>query len=87
MLYDSKLGQPYFSKEYDIQIVDRVGAGDCFTAGFIYGLIKNMDNQSIAEFAAAASCLKHSIEGDYNRISAPEVFTLVNSGDNGRVLR
>ena len=87
MLYDSKLGQANFSKEYDIQIVDRVGAGDSFTAGIIYGLIKKMDNQSIADFASAASCLKHSIEGDYNRISASEVFTLVNSGGNGRVLR
>ena len=87
MLYDSKLRQAYFSIEYDIQIVDRVGAGDSFAAGIIYGLIKHMDTQSIAEFAAAASCLKHSIEGDYNRISASDVFALVNSGGNGRVLR
>ena len=87
MLYDSKLGQAYFSKEYDIQIVDRVGAGDSFTAGIIYGINKKMNNQSIAEFAAAASCLKHSIEGDFNRISIQEINNLIVNGGSGRVVR
>ena len=87
MLYDSKLGKAYYSKEYDIQIVDRVGAGDSFTAGVIFGLINKMDNQSIVEFAGAASCLKHTIEGDYNRISVDEINILINNGGNGRVIR
>ena len=62
MLYD---GENYYkSKKYDIHIVDRVGGGDSFCGGLIYGLSSGMDNQSALEFAAAASCLKHTIEGD-----------------------
>lgn len=87
MLYDSKSKQAYFSREYDIQVIDRVGAGDSFTAGVIFGLINKMENQSIAEFAGAASCLKHTIEGDYNRISVDEINILINTGGNGRVIR
>lgn len=87
MLYDSKSKQAYFSREYDIQVIDRVGAGDSFTAGIIYGLINKMDTQSIAEFAGAASCLKHTIEGDYNRISVADINNLIDNGGNGRVIR
>lgn len=87
MIYDAKNNKSYFSKEYKIHIVDRVGSGDSFAAGIIYGLISGMSASDTVEFAAAASCLKHSIEGDYNRISINEVMNLVNGNSNGRVMR
>lgn len=87
MLYNNEDGQTYFSKEYDIQIVDRVGAGDSFSAGIIYGLINNKSYAEIVDFAVAASCLKHSIEGDFNRVSIKEIGSLVQNGGNGRVSR
>lgn len=87
MLYDSNENKAYFSYKYDIQIIDRVGGGDSFTAGIIYSLITGKGNQEAVEFAAAASCLKHTIEGDFNRTSAEDVENLLKSGGNGRVLR
>lgn len=87
MLYDSDKSQSYFSRQYDIQIVDRVGGGDSFTAGIIYGLITGKENQEVIEFAAAASCLKHTIEGDYNRTTVADVENLLKNGGNGRVQR
>lgn len=87
MLYDHVRKESCFSRYYDIQIVDRVGAGDSFAAGIIYALVHKMDNQQAIEFATAASCLKHTIEGDYNRISVEEVNALITSGGNGRVKR
>ena len=77
----------YISKKYDIEMVDRVGGGDSFAAGLIYGLLNGMSNQECVDFAAAASCLKQTIEGDFNRISLEEVFSLMNSSGNGRVIR
>ena len=76
------------SRRYEItHIVDRVGAGDCFAAGLIFGLL-NLGNQSDAlEFAVAASCLKHSIPGDFSRLSREEVEQLIRSGGSGRVQR
>lgn len=85
MLYQG--GQAYFSKEYAIHIVDRVGGGDSFGAGLIYGLHHFEKPQEIIEFAVAASCLKHSIEGDYNRVTVDEVLTLANGDGSGRVQR
>ena len=85
MLYQG--GQAYFSKEYAIHIVDRVGGGDSFGAGLIYGLRHFEKPQEIIEFAVAASCLKHSIEGDYNRVTVDEVLTLANGDGSGRVQR
>ena len=79
MLYQG--GQAYFSKEYAIHIVDRVGGG------LIYGLRHFEKPQEIIEFAVAASCLKHSIEGDYNRVTVDEVLTLANGDGSGRVQR
>lgn len=70
-----------------MQIVDRVGGGDSFTAGIIYGLITNSTLEEVVDFATAASCLKHSIEGDYNRISVFDVEGLLNNSGNGRVQR
>jgi 2-dehydro-3-deoxygluconokinase len=76
------------SKHYEItHIVDRVGGGDCFAAGLIYGLIALGSSQDALEFAVAASCLKHSIPGDFNRFSAEEVQQLVKGGGSGRVQR
>ena len=87
MLYESKTGSAYYSRDYEIQIIDRVGSGDSFTAGVIYGLINHKLNQDTIEFATAASCLKHSIEGDFNRVTAEEVDRLIRSSGNGRVVR
>ncbi|WP_028505918.1 sugar kinase [Ruminococcus sp. FC2018] len=87
MLYDSNTSQSYFSKEYDIQIVDRVGGGDSFAAGLIYALVSGFNCQETIEFATAASCLKQTIEGDYNRTTIEDVNKLLESGGNGRVQR
>ena len=76
------------SRRYDItHIVDRVGGGDCFAGGLIYGWNKLSRHQDALEFAVAASCLKHSIPGDFNRFTAEEVRQLVAGGGSGRVQR
>jgi 2-dehydro-3-deoxygluconokinase len=76
------------SRQYDItHIVDRVGAGDSFAAGLIYGLVTYADDSQALEFATAASCLKHSIPGDFNRASVPEVEALMRGDASGRVQR
>ncbi len=85
MLY--KDGNAYFSKKYAVHIVDRVGGGDSFGAGLIYSLISNYDCQQAIEFAVSASCLKHSIEGDYNLVSVEEVKKLAGGDASGRVQR
>jgi 2-dehydro-3-deoxygluconokinase len=80
--------QSLTSRKYDItNIVDRVGAGDSFAAGFIYGSITYRDDQRALEFATAASCLKHSILGDFNRVDVSEVEALVKGEGSGRVQR
>lgn len=76
------------SRHYEItDIVDRVGGGDSFAAGLIYGLLSYDDDARALEFAAAASCLKHSIPGDFNRSTVPEVERLVAGEASGRVQR
>ncbi len=85
MLYTD--GQAYFSRKYDMHIVDRVGGGDSFGAGLIYSLLNGYDNSAVIEFAVAASCLKHSIEGDYNMVSVAEVESLAKGSGSGRVQR
>jgi 2-dehydro-3-deoxygluconokinase len=76
------------SRRYEItHIVDRVGAGDAFAAGLIYGLLQGMSDARALEFAAAASCLKHSIVRDYNRVSVAEVESLMQGDTSGRVQR
>ncbi len=87
MIYDNHFKENYFSKEYNISIVDRVGAGDSFVAGLIYGIVNKMNIKDCLNFATASSCLKHSIEGDYNRTSISEVMNLINSKGNGRIER
>jgi 2-dehydro-3-deoxygluconokinase len=80
-------GVCHFSKRYDIHIVDRVGGGDAFCAGLIYGLQTEESPQQALEFAVAASTLKHSIEGDANLSSVSEVWALVAGDGSGRVQR
>jgi 2-dehydro-3-deoxygluconokinase len=76
------------SKHYEItHIVDRVGGGDSFAAGLIYGLTHLGSEKEALEFAVAASALKHSIPGDFNRFTADEVLALVRGGGSGRVQR
>ena len=85
MLYD---GENYcFSKEYHLHIVDRVGGGDSFGGGLIYALLSGKDSQAAIEFAVAASALKHSVEGDFNRVSVKEVEKLAGGDGSGRVQR
>ncbi|MFN3322943.1 MAG: PfkB family carbohydrate kinase [Bryobacteraceae bacterium] len=76
------------SKHYEItHIVDRVGGGDSFAGGLIYGLLNLPSHQDALEFAVAASCLKHSIPGDFNRFTVDEVNGLIKGGGSGRVQR
>lgn len=77
----------YFSREYTVHIVDRVGGGDSFAAGFIYALRSGVSAQEVVDFAVAASCLKHSIEGDFNLVSLEEINTLAHGDASGRVQR
>ena len=85
MLYDGK--NYHFSKSYRLHITDRVGGGDSFGAGLIYALLSDYSSSSAIEFAVAASALKHSIEGDYNRVSVSEVEKLAGGDASGRVQR
>jgi 2-dehydro-3-deoxygluconokinase len=87
LLDDKDCKTPYRSKRYDIEIVDRVGGGDSFASGLIYGLMTKENTKDALEFAVAASCLKHSIPGDFNLVSVDEVEKLVKSGGSGRVER
>lgn len=76
------------SKKYDItDIVDRVGSGDSFCGGLIYGLLNYTKKEDALNFAVAASCLKHSISGDFNRVSVSEVEKLMGGDASGRVQR
>ena len=86
VLYDGKT--LWQSRRYDItHIVDRVGGGDSFMGGLLYGLLAYDTDQEAIEFAAAASCLKHTILGDYNRVTVSEVEGLIKGGGSGRVSR
>ena len=87
MLYDAKSKKSFFSPEYDISIVDRVGGGDSFGGGLIYALATGKTPQPAIDFAVAASCLKHSIEHDFNLVSVAEVESLAAGNTSGRVQR
>ena len=81
-------GAFYTGPQYDItHIVDRVGGGDAFVGGLIYGLRTYDDPQQALNFAIAASCLKHSIFGDFNLVTAAEVEKLMRGDVSGRVSR
>jgi 2-dehydro-3-deoxygluconokinase len=77
----------YSAKQYTVHIVDRVGAGDSFSAGIIYGFLTGMKPQETLEFAVAASCLKHTIVGDFNEVTLDEVKSLMKGSGSGRVVR
>jgi len=78
----------HLSPRYEItHIVDRVGGGDAFAAGLIYGLLQGMSDEAALDFAVAASCVKHSIVGDYNRVTVAEVESLARGEASGRVQR
>lgn len=85
MLFDGS--SAYFSKTYNIKIVDRVGGGDSFGGALIYALLSQYSGQEAIDFAAAASCLKQTIEHDYNLVSVEEVQALVSGSGSGRVQR
>ena len=87
MLYDAKTKKACFSREYPVHIVDRVGGGDSFGGGLIYALTAGKSTQGAIDFAVAASCLKHSIEQDFNLVTIPEVETLAAGNGTGRVQR
>lgn len=80
-------GKAYFSTTYRVHIVDRVGGGDSFGGGLIHGLVSGWDCQKCIDFAVAASCMKHSIEYDFNLVSESEVASLAAGNTSGRVQR
>lgn len=78
----------YISKKYEIRdIIDRIGGGDAFGSGLIWGLSNLNTPQAAIDFAAAASALKHTVYGDYNRVSIEDVMTLAGGDASGRVQR
>ena len=85
MLYTK--GKAYFSKKYTMQVIDRLGGGDSFAAALICAELKGFKPQKQIDFASAASCLKHSINGDFNQVSFDEVLTLAQGDASGRVQR
>jgi len=85
ILYDE--GKCYFAKAYDIHIVDRVGGGDAFAAGLIFGGLEKWEPQECIEFAVAADCLKHTVQGDVNLVSEKEVLSLAKGSGNGLIQR
>ena len=86
MIYDGR--EFYESRHYDIfPIIDRVGGGDSFSSGIIHGLLTKKTQAEALEFAVAASALKHTINGDFNMVSAEEVESLAAGNGSGRVQR
>ena len=85
LVYDGN--EFYHTKQYEVRIVDRVGSGDSFASGFIYGLVTGMALGDAAEFGVAASALKHTIPGDLNHATLSEVKDLVKGDGSGRVQR
>ena len=85
MLFEN--GKSHFSRNFDITIVDRVGGGDSFAGGLIFALLRGDSAEKAINFAVAASCLKHTIPGDYNRVTLQEVESLLGGDGNGRVQR
>ncbi|PWG78258.1 sugar kinase [Pararcticibacter amylolyticus] len=85
LVYDGN--EFYHTKQYQVRIVDRVGSGDSFASGFIYGLVTGMPMGEAAEFGVGASALKHTIPGDLNHATLSEVQTLIKGDASGRVQR
>ena len=87
VLWDSTANQFHQSQRYDLRLVDRIGGGDSFAAGLIYGLVTGRSPADSLRFAVAASAFKHSIPGDFNRVSVDEVDRLAAGDASGRVQR
>ena len=87
VLWDGKSQQMIQSQRYDVRLVDRIGGGDSFAAGLIYGLATGRSNEESLRFAVAASALKQTIPGDFNRVSVAEVEALAKGKASGRVQR
>jgi 2-dehydro-3-deoxygluconokinase len=87
LLWDANTGTMLTSQRYDVRVVDRIGAGDSFAAGLIYGLQAGRAPADALRFAVAASALKHSIPGDFNRVTVEEVDRLARGDASGRVQR
>ena len=87
LLYNAQSGEYFFSRKYEIHIVDRVGGGDSFSAGLIYSILTGKTDKQAVEFASAASALKHTIEGDFNMVSVAEVEKLAGGDISGRIQR
>ena len=85
MLYTG--GKSYLSRNYLIKLVDRVGGGDSFGGGLIHAMMQGMEPQDVIEFAVAASCLKQTIEHDFNQVSEKDVLSLMGGNASGRVQR
>jgi 2-dehydro-3-deoxygluconokinase len=85
LVYDGS--EFYRTKQYEVRIVDRVGSGDSFASGFIYGLVTGMSMPEAAEFGVAASALKHTIPGDFNHATLNDVKELMKGDGSGRVQR
>lgn len=87
MLYDAATDKAVLSPTYRIHIVDRVGGGDSFGGGLIYSLLSGKNDQDVINFAVAASCMKHTIEHDFNLVTVAEVQNLANGNASGRIQR
>jgi 2-dehydro-3-deoxygluconokinase len=87
VLFDARGQAFYQSQRYEVRLVDRIGGGDSFAAGLIYGLAGGRDAESSLRFAVAASALKQTIPGDFNHVSVSEVERLVAGDASGRVQR
>ena len=87
MLYDAATDTASFSRTYNIKLVDRVGGGDSFGGGLIYALSQGYNDADAINFAVAASCLKQTIEHDFNQVKVDEVLALMNGSGSGRVQR
>jgi 2-dehydro-3-deoxygluconokinase len=87
VLWDGPTQTLHQSQRYVVRLVDRIGGGDSFAAGLIYGLVTSRPHEDALRFAVAASALKQTIPGDFNRVSVPEVDTLAKGDASGRVQR
>jgi 2-dehydro-3-deoxygluconokinase len=87
VLWDAKAGAFHHSQHYEVRLIDRIGGGDSFAAGLIYGLVTGRSPEASLRFAVAASALKQTIPGDFNRVSVDEVDRLAKGDASGRVQR
>jgi 2-dehydro-3-deoxygluconokinase len=87
VLWDASTKTLHRSQRYDVRLVDRIGGGDSFAGGLIYGLVTGRSALDSLRFAVAASALKQTIPGDFNRVSVAEVDRLVGGDASGRVQR